>query len=109
MVKNNLVVVQKMLAEINYILDFAKGIDHENFMSSENTRRIIAMTIINIGELVRHLSKDFRKEHRHIPFDGIIGMRDIVVHGYDKLKLDKIWDTLTVYIPELRAQLEQIT
>ena len=77
MVKSNDVVLLKMLEEIEYLIDFSKSLTHEEFMASEGQKRIASMTLINIGELVRHLSKDFRNKNKHLYFDSAIKMRDI--------------------------------
>ena len=72
---NNEVVLGKMLEEIDYLQDFITDLDFETFMNSEDKRRVVSMTLINLGELVRHLSKDFKNEHDDVLFDDILGLR----------------------------------
>lgn len=36
------------------------------------------------------------------------GMRDILIHDYDKVDLDLLWDTSTKSIPEMIAYLEPL-
>jgi uncharacterized protein with HEPN domain len=38
----------------------------------------------------------------------IVGMRDVLIHAYDELEIDDIWETATLDIPDLIAKLENI-
>ena len=58
------------------------GYDERAFLTNEDKKRASAMTLINIGELVKNLSDEFRNEHKHIPWKEIAGFRDVAIHGY---------------------------
>jgi len=104
----NLSILGKMLEEIDYITDYTDKITFEEYIAAEDKKRVIAMTLINIGELVRHLKKDFRKENSHMPFDNIIGLRDVAAHGYKALRFDQIWNTIKRDLPELKSQIKNL-
>ena len=36
------------------------------------------------------------------------GMRDILIHNYDDIELDEVWNVATISIPELIEQIEDI-
>ena len=38
----------------------------------------------------------------------IVGMRNRLVHGYDQLDLDVVWDVTLKHVPKLLAQVESI-
>ena len=54
-----------------------------------------------IGEATKRLSKEFREQNCHIPWKKMIGMRNMVIHEYDKVALDVVWDVVKNNIPEL--------
>lgn len=61
----------------------------------------ILTPVTQIGELVKRLPLDFRKENPEIPWKNIAGMRDIIVHNYetiDKLILWNVADKETIRI-----------
>ena len=61
----------------------------------------ILTPVTQIGELVKRLPLDFRKEIPEIPWKNIAGMRDIIVHNYetiDKLILWNVADKETMRI-----------
>ena len=43
-----------------------------------------------------------------IPRRQVVGMRNRLVHGYNSVDLDVLWDTIEDDLPSLIAQLEQI-
>lgn len=55
-----------------------------------------------IGEAVYMLTKDFRNSHSELDWDSIEGMRHVLVHGYYKIKPNRVWSTIQMDIPTLR-------
>lgn len=50
---------------------------------------------------MKRLSPGFRENHPQIQWRQIAGMRDRLVHDYDEVKLDLVWQVVINYIPEL--------
>ncbi len=61
-----------------------------------------------VGEAARRVSSATQQRHPEIPWAQIIGMRNRVVHGYDAIILDRMWDTVKNEMPPLVEQLEAI-
>jgi uncharacterized protein with HEPN domain len=61
-----------------------------------------------IGEAAYGLSHQFKTSHPHIPWDQIIGMRHVLVHGYFEIDLDIVWAVIVKDLPPLKAGLEAI-
>jgi len=61
-----------------------------------------------IGEAANRVSDDGRSKHVEIPWADIVGMRNRLVHGYDVIDYDVLWDTVTVDLPPLIKALERI-
>jgi len=66
------------------------------------------MTIINIGELSKSLTEDFRNDYSNVSWKSIAGMRDITAHKYQTLKMGDVWMTIVNDIPILKARLHDI-
>jgi len=101
-------ITNKVLKEIEVIEDFIRGFDLEKFEADERTKRAVCMTIINIGELTKSLTEEFKNIHVHIPWKAIAGMRDITAHKYQTLKMGDVWVTILNDIPKLKHQLNDI-
>ena len=59
-----------------------------------------------IGEAARRTSEAKRNELPHLPWRAMIGMRNIVIHEYDTIDWQSVWDTLQKDLPILIATLE---
>ncbi len=80
----------------------------DTFVTDSLYRKAIVMSIINIGELVKHLPDEFKAEHAAVPWRKIAGMRDIAAHGYHTMDAEIIWSVATESIPELLSFTENI-
>ena len=61
-----------------------------------------------IGEATKRLTPPLRNQHTDIPWQKMAGMRDRLIHGYDKLELDKVYDAVTQVIPPLIEKIDAI-
>ncbi|MCM1143318.1 MAG: DUF86 domain-containing protein [Lachnoclostridium sp.] len=79
-----------------------------DFLADEKLKRAISMTILNIGELVKNITEETRKEYSQIPWKAIAGMRDITAHRYQTLRMEDVYYTVQKDLPPLKAQLSNI-
>jgi len=61
-----------------------------------------------VGEAAARVSESVKDQLPPIPWREIVGMRNRVIHGYDAIDLDVLWDTITVDLSLLIDQLEEI-
>lgn len=62
-----------------------------------------------IGEAARRISPETQASIPNIPWSKVIGMRNRLIHEYDDLDIEIIWDTIQLALPELISVLETIT
>lgn len=55
----------------------------------------------SIGEAAGGISAEFPDAHPEIQRSEIRGMRNRMIHGYDDLNMDVVWDTVERDIPQL--------
>lgn len=61
-----------------------------------------------VGEAANRVSEPSQKQHAEIPWAQIIGMRNRLVHGYDVVDLDILWEIFQEDLPPLIEQLKDI-
>jgi uncharacterized protein with HEPN domain len=61
-----------------------------------------------VGEAGNRVSKAMQQKTPEIPWPQIIGMRNRLIHGYDVIDFDLLWDTITDDLPPLIVSLESI-
>lgn len=84
------------------------GNEYKIFISDKDYFNSICMSLLQIGELAHHLTTKFTAAHTDIPWKNIIGLRNVVVHGYGQLDMEMIWSTLTDDLPELYRKCKSI-
>jgi uncharacterized protein with HEPN domain len=64
--------------------------------------------LITIGEAATQVSSAVRRGYPDVPWTAAIAFRNRVVHGYFSIDWKIVWDTATLAIPTLRAQIAAI-
>jgi uncharacterized protein with HEPN domain len=99
--------LQDMLDSIASIGSF-KIKDYESFLADEKTQDAVMYNLIILGEAANTLPEDFRLQHLEIPWPSIIGTRNIIVHGYNQVKLQIVWDILEKDLLSLENNLRKL-
>jgi len=96
------------------ILDAIASIESYNVQSynmlqnDPKTRDAVLYNLVIIGEAANQLPEIFRNENSHIPWSSMIGARNIIVHGYDQIKLSIVWDILRNDLGLLGSELNKL-
>lgn len=64
--------------------------------------------LIILGEAANKIPDEFQDKHPEIPWSSIIGTRNVIVHGYDQVKLPIVWDIIHKDLPGLKASMFRI-
>ena len=102
------ITITKVLDEIKMAIHLLGDSSLEEFIDNEMPNRAIGMTVINIGELVKNLTDDFRVTYNSIPWKEISGFRDIAAHKYKTLDMKIVYNTVKFDIVELKKNIETI-
>ncbi len=77
-----------------------------------DTDRLLELALVRlielVGEAAARISPLTRDQYPQIPWSLIVSMRNRLIHGYDSIDHDVLWDTLTDDLPTLIADLERI-
>ena len=75
-----------------------------------DTDRKLSLAVVRlleiIGEAANGLSSEFKLSRTDLPWTGIIGMRNRLIHGYFDLNLDIVWQTIQEDLPSLLENLK---
>ncbi len=80
----------------------------DDFDANEMLQDALMMQIAVIGEAVRHISDEFKATHPEVPWAKIRHTRNIVTHAYGAVDLHKVWEAVTVGLPQLIVALEPL-
>jgi len=97
-----------ILKAANLALAFTGKLDKAAFLADLKTQSAILHQLLVLGEAVKRLSDAFRTEYPGVAWSQIAGMRNILIHQYDYVDLDEVWQTVSVDVPALIALLEPL-
>ena len=75
---------------------------YSDFIENDDFFDAIVLRIAMIGEEVNRLSESFVENNPQVPWKGIVGTRNIIVHGYFDINADMLWDIITDDLPKLK-------
>ncbi|MHB8630212.1 MAG: HepT-like ribonuclease domain-containing protein [Aggregatilineales bacterium] len=93
--------VLDILTAARAIQRYVTNIDRTAFDTDEMRQDAIIRRIEIIGEAVRRVSPEFRTQHPQIPWQQMAGMRSKLIHDYDAVNLNDVWQVAHTDIPAL--------
>ena len=109
MTKSDLVYLRHILdacATLAEVRDRAGSADGLVALPIERAAAERLLTVI--GEAAKNVSPAFRGEHPELPWRGMAGLRDRLVHHYFGVDYEAVWATITEDLPALEAQVRAI-
>ena len=88
------------------VLEFKEGMDKATFLDDIKTQSSVLHQLMVMGEAVKRLSDDFCTRYPEIPWSLMAGMRDKLIHGYDIVDLEEVWNTADRDVRDLLRWLE---
>ena len=100
--------IEDVINAMNKALKFVEGVSYEEFAKDDKTIFAVIRAIEIIGEAVKNIPENTRKEYPEIPWKGMAGMRDKVIHEYFGVDIKVVWDTVKKRIPEVKPLFERM-
>src|SRR5687768_421113 len=93
--------LRHMLDAATEALEFAGDRIKEDLDSDRMFALALVKLIEIIGEAANRVSPEGRASLADIPWRDVVSMRNVLVHGYFDIDLDRVWDTVTDDLPPL--------
>lgn len=106
--KDNLVYIDDILEAINKIKNYARGVEKEDFPLNGMLVDAVIRNLEIIGEAASKLTASFRAEHRDVEWRKIIGMRNRIIHSYDTVDHEIVWNVVEHDLPRLKKSIEKL-
>ena len=106
--ERDIIIINKIIAYCDEIRDTHTYFNNDKalFFDKEKGfvyRNSITMPILQIGELAKNLSEEFRTSNKDIPWREVAGIRDVFAHHYGSLDYDMAWNTSKEDIEDLKG------
>jgi len=109
MPKEYKVYLNDILECIEKIEKYTKGVSYEKFAKSTLIEDAVIRNLEVIGEAVKKIPADVKREYSGIEWKKISGLRDVLIHEYFGINLEIVWDIIVNKIPELKVSIMKIS
>lgn len=100
--------LQDMLDSARLTLEYVRGMSLEQFQFDVGVQDKVLCRLTILGEAAKNVSNDTRTAHPEITWREIAGLRDIVVHRYPSVRMERIWQIVHENVPPLIGALERL-
>jgi uncharacterized protein with HEPN domain len=96
-----------MLHEAYLVQQFTQGKSRFD-LEDELLAHAVVRALEVIGEAAARITPETKATLPQFAWDKMVGMRNRIVHDYNNVDLDIVWDTVVMIIPDLIAELERV-
>jgi len=97
-----------ILTAIQQILKYVQDINQTQLKQDDEKQAAILYRLIIIGEATKRLSDQLRERYPAIPWRQMAGLRDVVIHDYDELDFDILWNVIHINLPDILPEIQSI-
>jgi len=99
------VLVTKIIAHIDKIQGYAGDLGKDGFLADSKLVEACVFNLLQMGELACRLTDEFINIHPEVPWAKVRGLRHKIVHDYEGVDLEIIWDIVNNDLARLRRHL----
>lgn len=100
------VYLDHIIKSIEHIEQYIQGMDEEEFLETSWAIDAVDHRLTVIGEAMRRIPKSFQDRHRSIEWHKAIATRNVIIHEYDRIEREIIWDVITNDLPRMKSKLK---
>ena len=100
--------LQDILSNIEHAEKFVTNLSFDEFIKNYQVNYAVVRCLEIIGEACKQIPQTIRNKYPEIPWQRIIGIRNVIVHEYAAVDIEIIWGTVKNDLPVLKNQIQQI-
>ncbi len=106
--RDRLLILGQMLDHAREAADLARGHTRADLESDRLLNLALQRLLEIVGEAANRMPREDRDQCPEIPWSEIVALRNRLIHGYDVVDLDILWQITSEDLPALVARLEAL-
>ena len=94
--------LEDILKSIDNVRQYVENVTFEQFVSDTMRYYAIIKNVEIVGEAANMLTRHFQQLHPELPWRQIVGMRNVLVHGYANISDRQLWQTVNEDLPPMK-------
>ena len=90
------------------VVQFTQGATREDFQKNEMLHSAVVRQLEIIGEATRNVSQATQDANPTIPWIAMLGLRNLLIHQYFRINLQRLWEISQISVPDLIAKIEPL-
>jgi uncharacterized protein with HEPN domain len=108
MSRNYTVYFLHILDAITAIESYVAGLTEESFRQNRLIQDGVIRNLEIIGEATKKLPKSMTNRYPNVEWKKIAGMRDVLIHDYFGVDLERVWGVVKNRLPSLKKNITNI-
>jgi uncharacterized protein with HEPN domain len=100
--------IDDILSAIEKIEEYTQNQTFEAFLNNSMATDAVIRNFEIIGEAAGHIPKEIQIKYPFAEWKKMIGFRNVLIHGYFRIEIKTVWDTIKNNIPTLKQHITEI-
>lgn len=105
--KDPRVYLAHILETLEKVEQFTKR-GREVFLADELVHFAVVRCFEVIGEAAKRVPEEFRHRHSEIPWRSMAAFRDVLIHQYEGVDLERVWQVVENEAPRVRMAVQKL-
>lgn len=100
--------VEEIIESLTMIESYTRYVTQSGFKQGFLLQDAVIHRLEIIGDAAKNIPEDFRNAHPEIPWKEIAGLRDILIHAYFQVNIDRVWNVMKHELPDIKRKLLKV-
>jgi len=105
--KDDVYYIERIINDINFVISHTEGKSFDEMAKDEVLIDSIMFRFIQIAENAQELSDSFILKTEDLPWKQLRGIRNRIVHAYDVVRVDIVYETVKNDLKPFRDELSK--